>query len=211
MNAFLLKKIQKHLSCIKDEPRPYIGASSIGNNCERAIWYGLNEPDNKEVSDRQRLTFKIGYYLEDMILTILTDSGLMFRRNVELTCHEFPLFSGHVDGLIFNDGVIEIKTAKDSSFNIFKRKGIRLWYPEYYDQVQSYLGMSRLKRCYFLVLNKDTSELCEQVVELDEERYKFLVAKAKRINEYSTPPRKINESASYFKCKICFYNKHCHS
>jgi len=189
----LVKRIDKYLKSVVDEPRKYIGASSIGHACERAIWYGCNEPDKKIVEPQQRLTYKIGHYLETMLLGLMTDSGLKYYVNTEFHCEEFPLFQGHVDAFVKGEGIIEIKTAKDSSFNIFKKKGLRLWYPEYYDQVQSYMGMSKLHTCYMLVLNKDTSELCQQVIDFDEERYSYLVAKAKRINEYSVPPKRIND------------------
>ena len=216
MNLSIIKNIEENLSKEIDEPRPYIGASSIGNPCERAIWYGLHQSESKIVTEKQRLTFEIGRRLEAMILDLINIDNMFMRSNIYLECKEYPLFQGHCDAVLYDSItfkpilLIEIKTAKDSSFNTFVKKGLRLWYPEYYDQVQSYMGMSDVHECYMLVLNKDTSELAEELVLYDEIHFMGLVEKAKKIGMSADMPKRINESASYFKCKYCFYNKVCH-
>ena len=210
----LCKLIYSVLDNRTEVQRTYIGASSIGNPCERAIWYGLNRPDEKEVTSKQRMTFEIGRQLEWVILDILErelhlcEPGSYFESS-------YPKFQGNVDSLILDKegkplAFIEIKTANDSSFNTFKNKGIKLWYPEYYDQIQSYMGMSGVHKCYLLALNKNTSELHQEAILFDEYRYDWLVNKARRIGEATSEPPRINNSASYFKCKMCFYKKICH-
>jgi hypothetical protein len=218
----LLSLINKVLEDKEDEPRAYIGASSIGNPCERAIWYGLNYPHEKEVSPKQKLTFEIGKKLESMIKRFIFQSYDLDLYDMHLytnlnegVCKKYPLFKGNYDGVICvksnnKQYILEIKTANDSSFNTFKNKGIRLWYPEYYDQVQSYMGMSGIHASILLAINKNTSDLHEEIIIFDEHRYKFLVQKAQRIGESLIEPPKINESPSYFKCKMCFYRKFCH-
>jgi hypothetical protein len=196
------------------EHRAYIGASSIGNPCERAIWYGLNKPESKEIDPKLTLTFNIGKSLESLLIELLKRKELI-GSPYTFICKDYPKFQGNADATLLDRNynilaLIEIKTAKDSSFNTFKKKGVFLWMPEYYDQIQSYLGMSEIQSCFLLVINKDSSELHEEVIHFDSERYKFLVAKAKRIGETFIEPAKINESASYFKCKMCFYRKICH-
>lgn len=205
--------IEKTLANKNNEPRNYIGASSIGNPCERAIWYGINNPESKEVYPKQKLTFEIGKRLETMILDLLKESKLDILTDVYVGS-EYPLFEGHLDAYILENGqpkyILEIKTANDSSFNTFKNKGVKLWYPEYYDQVQSYMGMINIRKCILIAINKNTSELHQEIIPFDEYRYDYLLNKAKRIGETVNPPRKINESASFFRCKMCFYKKVCH-
>jgi hypothetical protein len=211
---YLSDFIEKNLSKGDDEPRAYIGASSIGNPCERAIWYGLNKPEDKVITTRQLITFEIGKCLEEMTIHFLLEQ-LALISPWALECNEYPLFKGNADAIIVNSerepiAILEIKTAKDSSFNIFKKKGLRLWYPEYYDQIQSYMGMSGINTGYLLALNKDTSELHDEKVDFDAERYKKLVEKAKRIGDARIMPPKINGSPSFFRCKFCFYRNACH-
>lgn len=214
-----LKKIEKALIKIKDEPRPYIGASSIGNPCERAIWYGLHHSDKKIVSAKQRMTFQIGHALETLVINWLIGAGFRLIADLPMNyllateCKELPIFRGTMDALLWKkDGtqeLIEIKTAKDSSFQIFKKKGVRLWYPQYYDQMQSYMGMAGLSKGWLIALNKDTSELHVECVHFDAEHYKRLVEKARMISEAVIEPARISNSASYFKCKICSYSGEC--
>ena len=196
------------------EHRAYIGASSIGNQCERAIWYGLHKPESKEIDAKTRLTFEIGHALESLLLNLFRRE-VVIERPLPYKCSEYPLFQGSADAVILDDhlspiALFEIKTAKDSSFNIFKKKGLRLWYPEYYDQVQSYMGMSDIHDCYLIAINKDSSELHEEHVSFDAKRYKELVQKAMRIGSAVIEPPRVNGSPSYFKCKLCFYKNICH-
>ncbi len=208
----LSKLIYKTLEQQTDEPRPYIGASSIGNPCERAIWYGLHRTDAKVVDAKLRMTFQIGKRLEQMLLDLIPFLSLPINKSF----HEktYPLFQGTVDAIIYKnneyDFILEIKTANNSSFDTFKKKGLRLWNSQYYDQVQSYMGMSGVHKCYLLALNKNTSELHDEFVLFDEDRYMSLVTKAKRIGEAVTEPPRISGSASFYLCKMCFYKGVCH-
>ena len=198
-----------------DEMRTYIGASSIGNPCERAIWYGLNKPESKEVDPKLKLTFLIGKQLEWMLLDLLEKEINLCEPAITYQEPTYHLFMGKVDALILDKedkpiAILEIKTANDSSFNTFKKKGVRLWYPEYYDQVQAYMGMSTIHTCYLLAINKNTSELHYEVVLFDADRYESLIAKAKRIGDSVIEPPRIHGSPNYFKCRMCFYKRICH-
>jgi hypothetical protein len=205
------KLIYKTLAKQSDEPRNYIGASAIGNPCERAIWYGLNKPESKFIDPKLKLTFEIGKRLESLLLDILSHSFALF--NSEFKEKTYPLFKGTIDAIFRindQDYILEIKSANDSSFNIFKKKGVRLWYPEYYDQIQSYMGMSGIHRCYLLAINKNTSELHDELIIFDEQRYESLVSKAIRIGDSICEPERINNSASFFRCKMCHFRDVCH-
>lgn len=209
----LSKLIYKILEQQTDEPRPYIGASSIGNPCERAIWYGLHNPEAKYVEAKLKMTFEIGKRLEDVIKKILRESGLVIEDNLLTQSESYLFFQGYPDGFFVHNSeryILEIKTANDSSFNTFKKKGLRLWNSQYYDQVQSYMGMSGVHKCYLLALNKNTSELHDEFVLFDEDRYRSLVTKAKRIGEAVVEPPRISGSASFYMCKMCFYKGICH-
>lgn len=177
--------------------------------------YGMDCIGQEKVVDpKLRMTFEIGKRLEEIIVSILADEYWSEIQGA-VTCEEYPLFQGSFDLLLFDpdskhDVLVEIKTANDSSFNTFKKKGLRLWYPEYYDQIQSYMGMSGVHKCYLLALNKNTSELHDELVLFDAPRYEWLVAKARRIGEAVIEPPRINGSASYFRCRMCFYKRICH-
>ena len=211
----LCKKIEKVQSRDDRQTRDYIGASGIGAECLRQIWYEFNGFQAESVPTKIRRTWAIGRHLESLILDWLTDAKIEIARTwVDLESEGMPFFKGHVDSVWIKKGkpfaIIEIKTAKDSSFNIFVKKGLRTWNPQYYAQIQSYMGMSGIHKAYILVLNKDNSEIADELVTFDEVFYQGLRGKAAMIANAEVAPPKINSSPLWFQCKMCKYNKVCH-
>jgi hypothetical protein len=123
-------------------------------------------------------------------------------------------FKGHIDAMWMEQevahAIIEIKTAKDSSFNIFVKSGLKKWNPKYYAQIQAYMGMSGIHNAYILVLNKDTSDLMDEHVDFNPNFYQKLLEKAKMIYEAEIEPPRINGSPLWFQCKMCKFNRVCH-
>src|SRR5690606_39113183 len=212
----LTKIIEKSQSRTDSSARDYIGASIIGSDCWRQMWYEFNGYLGEDVPAKTRRTWAIGKHLECLILDWLENAGLQLDREyANLKSKSLDIFKGHVDSVwIKKDGskvIIEIKTAKDASFTIFVKKGLKLWNPQYYAQIQSYMGMSGIHSTYILVLNKDNSELSDELVLFDEEFYKKLEAKALMISTAPTIPPKVNNSPLWYQCKCCKYNKICHN
>jgi hypothetical protein len=106
--------------------------------------------------------------------------------------------------------IIEIKTAKDASFMIFIKKGLKGWNPQYYAQVQSYMGMSGIHKAYILVLNKDNSDISDELVTFDKVFYEQICRKAFLIANIEEAPARVHDSPLWFQCKMCKFNKVCH-
>jgi len=210
----LTKKIEKYQENIQDAPRDYIGASSIGADCWRQIWYEFKGEKSNNITPQTRRTWDIGKNLEGLVIEWLSKSGLAITNYPwHLGSLEVTAFRGHIDALLVDKDkniIVEIKTAKDSSFNNFVTKGLKLWNPQYYAQVQSYMGMSGIFSAYIVVLNKDNSDISDEKVEFDHVFYKTLENKAKEISEAVTPPPRINNSPLWYKCKMCKYHGVCH-
>lgn len=211
----LSKKIEKMQSRDDKRTRDYIGASGIGAECLRQIWYEYKGFEAEEVPTKTRRTWAIGRHLEGLILDWLTEAGIEIVRTWDdLVSEGMPFFKGHLDSVWMKKGkafaIIEIKTAKDASFNIFVKKGLRTWNPQYYAQLQSYMGMSGIHTAYILVLNKDSSDISDELVTFDEVFYQGLRNKAKMISEANVAPPKINSSPLWYQCKMCKFNKICH-
>ncbi len=211
----LCKKIEKVQSRDDKQTRDYIGASGIGAECLRQIWYEFKGVEAESVPTKIRRTWAIGRHLEGLILDWLSEAGIEIERTwADLVSDEMPFFKGHLDSVWMKKGkpfaIIEIKTAKDASFNIFVKKGLRTWSPQYYAQIQSYMGMSGIHKAYIVVLNKDSSEISDELVEFDEMHYQTLRKKAAMIANANVAPPKINGSPLWFLCKMCKFNKVCH-
>jgi hypothetical protein len=211
----LSERIKKSQETIEDEPRDYIGASSIGSDCLRKIWYEFKGFEAEEVPTKMRRTWSIGKHLERLVLDWLEICGMEIARDwYDLSDSSQEYFKGHVDSVLTNNGlphaVLEIKTAKDSSFTVFEKKGVKEWSPQYYAQIQSYMGMSGIHSAYILVLNKDNSDISDELVGFDSYFYEKLKEKAAMIYNAHVEPPRINGSPLWFQCKMCKYNKVCH-
>ena len=204
----------------EEEPRRYIGASSIGKACNRSIWYAFSGVRGQVVPASLRITFDVGKYLEGMLSDYVELSGIRIERPNEANNYlfvqdeEVPIFQGHMDAVIyFGDtpsAVLEIKTAKHSSFQHFKKHGLKDWSPSYYAQLQAYMGMGGFSRAVILVLDKDTSELHHEWIIYDDIFYHELRMKALAISTIGEPPEKINKSPFYFICSRCQFKNICH-
>lgn len=217
MRDTLTKKIEKNQARIEDDTRHYIGASSIGSECLRQIWYQANGVKGLEIPAKTKRTWEIGKRLEGLIIDWLDEADISIGAFIHRTIksNKVPKFQGHLDGVWIGTGgkynaIIEIKTAKDASFKIFATKGVKTWNPQYYAQIQSYMGMSGIHKSYILVLNKDTSELSDELVLYDDDFYQKLEEKAQMIADSKIEPPKINGSPLFYKCKMCKFNKVCH-
>lgn len=211
----LSKKIEKIQSRDDRKTRDYIGASTIGSDCLRQIWFEYKGVQATEVPTKTRRTWTIGRVLESTILDWLVEAGLEIKRDwPDLVAENIPYFKGHLDSVWMKKGIpfaiLEIKTAKDASYMIFVKKGLRTWQPQYYAQIQTYMGMSGIDKTYIVVLNKDTSDISDELIIFDKEFYEKIKQKALMIgNAHAMPPR-VNSSPLWYQCKMCKFNKVCH-
>lgn len=194
------------------EPRDYIGASSIGADCNRQIWYELNGYIGSFDSPKTYLTFMVGKVIEEMLLMLLHEYGFLVSEKWVL---DNGIIKGHPDAvLIDKEGsphlIIEIKTAKDASFNIFKKHGLYRWNRRYYSQIQAYMGLSGIHDAVIIVFNKDTSEIVDEFLGFDQTHYDWLLKKAEMIKSYDVPPERVNKSAFWYDCKICKFKGICY-
>lgn len=200
----------------KDAHRDYIGASQIGNPCDRSIWYEFNCFDREVDRVKVSKTYDVGRNLEHLIARYISESGIWIDRpDHAYSDKEIPQFRGHIDGLLRLTNqepiVIEIKTCKASSFARFVKHGLKKWSPNYYDQMQSYLGMTGYQNGVLLAFNKDDSQLHEEWVEFDCIHYEMLKDKVKRIITSEDAPDRINRSPLFHVCQMCNFRKVCNS
>lgn len=204
----------------KSEERNYIGASIIGKPCARAIWYSYKGYDQDNIPIRTKITFDIGKNLEKILIDYIELSGIKIEKPCEsnnylLVQHPvYEQFKGHMDALLhideINPIILEIKTAKASSFQKFKKEGLKHWNHTYYAQIQTYMGISGYHKAIILALNKDSSELYFEWVYFDEDYYNLMVNKAQYLINTETIPERINNNSCYFICEQCSFKTVCH-
>ncbi len=212
MKTGKLTKIIESQKVKDEERRTYIGASSIGSECLRQIWYDFTGAPASPIPLKLKRTFEIGKRLEGMVIDLMNDAGVGTVDSPPFADAMFPYFQGNVDALLFElNAILEIKTAKNASYNLFVKSGLRKWNPKYFAQIQSYMGMSGIPLAYILVINKDNSDLWDEEVNFDPDFYESLRQKAKLIFEAKTPPPRISSTPIWHQCRICKFKDICHN
>jgi CRISPR/Cas system-associated exonuclease Cas4 (RecB family) len=203
--------------------RPHLGASIIGRECEREIWYKFRWIDREVFDGRKLRLFETGHLEEPRLIANLKAIGVDVRdRDPSGAQYRIDAVGGHFGGSM--DGVAvgvpeapktwhvcEFKTASEKSFKEIKAKGVKIAKPEHYAQMTVYMGFTALDRAIYIVKNKNTDELHVERVEFDADLFKRLVDKATRIIQAKEPPVRLSQDPTFWKCKSCPFYQHCHN
>lgn len=157
------------------EPRDYIGLSSIGTPCTRKLWYKVNRPElGEELSSEALGTFFYGDILEYIVISLAIAAG----HRVDGLQEELNVYGvkGHGDCII--DGVVvDVKSASPFGFEKFSKHALKEDDPfGYISQLSSYLEgykndprVTLKNKAAFLVANKVRFKLCLDLYDMTEE------------------------------------------
>lgn len=226
------KLIQKNN---QEEKRKYIGASEIGDSCNKKIQNNFIGIPREEFSGRLLKIFQTGHLFEYMAHTWLTDIG--FEIITEFPNKERIGFSladgrlqGHVDGIITSGPktlelnypiVWECKTWKEQRFKSVEKNGALKTEPKYAYQIalyQAYLepffpGVC-INPALLTSINKNTSETIHELIPFDKKKAQEASDRAVHIikaTEDNLELPKISLDKNNWHCKMCEYNNYCHS
>ena len=213
-----LKEIEVQEDNFKDKSILKIGASSIGQECMRALYYTYHDyPTNKIDSRLHRLFFR-GKLEEAHLIAYLKMMGFKVHATDDQGRQYFfndmeGHFAGHCDGLIeFEDTILllEMKTMNDKSFINTQRNGCKAAHPRYYSQMQVYMGYFGLKYALFMAVNKNNDEILLEVVEYDSLEFLICKNKAREIIEAENEENLPKLTASDYRCRYCNYRDVCY-
>lgn len=212
----------------REERRKHMGASIIGDKCERKIWYKFRWAFAGQPHEPRLLRlFRRGHREEPEFLRYLQaipgvkqiwaagDDGEMKSelRISDVDGH----FGGTPDGVIhgtpdFPDEylLLEFKTMNDSQWHQTKKEGIMKAHWEYFVQIQVYLEKLGLGRCLFMAVNKDDDQVHFDYVYANRTEAEKAIEKARKLIYAEAPPERIDKSPGYWLCKRCDFNKICH-
>ena len=202
--------------------RNYLGASSIGKDCARSLWYEFRKCVKPEFSGRLYRLFDRGHKEEFRFVEEL--------RGIGCEVHEFDAdgnqfeviacdghFKGHTDGAALGVPeapktwhLLEMKTSSASQFKKVEKEGCEIAKPQHYAQMQVYMHLTGLKRALYMVVNKDTDELYTERLRYDSKRAQSYIDKAQSIINTSTPPARVSEREDSWACKFCDAKALCH-
>lgn len=275
ISRMLLEDIDNYCATVYDDGfRNHLGASLIGHECSRFLWYSFRWCFREKHDGRQQRLFNRGHREEERFVEWLEGigakvwfenrEGLMFhpegdsywiQENAEdfgdglsyLVTDDHPFYKDHIarakiQGVKFPqfriseceghfggslDGVIELpprygisepcllefKTNKaGSAFDKLLKNGLQVEKPQHYDQSCTYGSNSRYLFRYVVYLNicKNDDSLHVEVAELNWNRGEQLLAKAERIIFADTPPSRLSDNPTFFKCQYCAAKEICH-
>ena len=205
-----------------EERRAHLGASQLGKECRRALWYGFRWCDEPETDGRVLRLFRRGKLEEAQLTADLRAAGVEVHTHDEHGQQfQFSDVGGHVGGSMDGAGqgfieapkawhVIEFKTHGAKSFATLTKKGAREAKPEHWAQMQLYMHWSGMDRAAYLAVCKDTDDLYFERIHYDREAAERLIAKARAIIEAPEPLERLSEDTTYYQCRFCNARRVCH-
>ena len=203
--------------------RSHLGASLIGKECERALWYDFRWTTKAKFPGRVLRLFETGHLAEARLVQNLRRTGATVLEVDPETGRQFRVqahgghFGGSLDGVALNLleapktwHVLEFKTHSAKSFADLATKHVRQSKPQHFAQMQIYMSLTGLTRALYVAVNKDNDDLYIERVELDTAVSTRLLEKAQRVIFAATPLPRISEDPSWYQCRLCDHADVCH-
>ena len=221
--GFVLEAIDKALESSQERGhRAHLGASGIGTNCARSLWFDFRwATETLHKAPLLRL-FNRGKLEEARFVGWLEAAGVKVWQNDPATGKQFRFtgykghFCGEMDGVglgVLEGGpyLLEFKTHNDSSFKSLQLNGVKMDKETHYVQLQIYMGMFQLDRALYLAINKNNDQIYDEVVEFDRPCFDKYTKRAEMIIDAPEPPPRISRDSSWYECKWCNHRAVCHT
>lgn len=206
----------------RDGHRAHLGASLIGEPCERRLWYTFRWAGREKHDGRMLRLFEVGNKAEERFAHGLRLAGVTVETH-DNDGNQFRVndHGGHFGGSLDGVGlglveapkswhVLEFKTHGEKSFNKLVKEAVKKAKPLHWAQMQVYMGYTDIDRAMYLAENKNTSELYCERVKFEPEAFARLKAKALRVIESTEPPPRISNDPTCWDCKYCPFHSVCH-
>lgn len=220
--------------------RSHMGASLIGGECARSIWYGWRWATKPKFDDRILRLFNRGHLEEARFIAMLLSAGVAVYQQDEhgkqfRISHAGGHFGGSGDGIgvglpELNHGtpaLLEFKTHGEKSFielagkldewrgflegrNHFTGKGVRDAKFEHYVQMNIYMRKMGIPVALYGAVNKNTDDLYMEIVVLDTAIADQFLARGEKLIEMNAPPKRLSDSPGFWKCRFCDHKAMCH-
>jgi len=203
--------------------RAHLGASLIGTECLRAIWYSFRWATRAQHTGRLLRLFDTGNLAEARFVADLRRVGVTVLDLDPASGRQWTLrdtgghFGGSMDAVAIGLPeapttwhVCEFKTHSAKSFAKLKADGVAGSKPLHWAQMQAYMQLAGLDRAFYLAVCKDTDELYQERLHHDAEAGLRILAKAERIIGSARPPSRISEDPTWWQCRFCDHHAVCH-
>lgn len=215
-----------------EKPRPYLGMSAIGEDCEARLWFSFRFATKAGNFDAKTLrNFEDGHLSEDLMAARLRKVPGLTLHTVDQNGKQFGFsgigghFRGHIDGALLGlyqapktwhcwenkcseKGPSELEKAKAA---VGEKDALEKWHPVYFAQAQMYMHHTEMDR-HYLTVQSPGGRMPESSVRTNyqPEVAKRLLAKAERVIFSAEPGPKLSADPAFFKCKMCPASAVCH-
>lgn len=206
-----------------EEPfRTHMGASLIGEECPRSIWYGWRWVTRPKFPARILRLFNRGHLEEARFIAMFLMIGCqVYQQDANgkqfRISHADGHFGGSGDGVAvglpeLNQGqpcLLEFKTHSEKSFTELVKKGVREAKPQHFVQMQVYLRKMGIAVALYGAVNKNTDEIHLEYVFLEGELADQYLERGVKLVWMNEPPTGISTSPGFFKCRWCNHRPAC--
>jgi hypothetical protein len=204
--------------------RAHLGASLIGHDCKRYLWYLFRWCFKEEHTGRQLRLFNRGHREEVRFVEWLRWIGANVKEFQEDGVTQFRIsgvmghFGGSLDGIatlpkeygIDEPVLLEFKTnGTGAGFNKLTQ-GMAVAKPQHFAQTSVYGLKMNLKHVLYMNINKNDDSIHVEIVPLDHNFGARLELKAAEIIESETAPPKLSTNPAFQACQWCAMKHICH-
>ena len=215
--------------------RNHLGASVIGDECKRRLWYIFRWCNVERPSGRIQRLFNRGHLEESRIVGWLKGMGFevwthdesqpqkpdgtypQYRINNSCGGH----FGGSVDGIvrfpakynIAEPALLSVKTSgTGAGFNKIEKDPLQIAKPEHFAQESVYGRALGIKHVLYMCVNKNDDSIAVKVEKLDFQLAEQLEIKAESIIFAQDAPPRVSQNSNFPKCKnFCEFKDVCHN
>ena len=202
--------------------RSHMGASMIGGECGRAIWYDFRWATIKKFPGRILRLFNRGHLEEARFIALLLMIGCeVYQQDAEgkqfRITHANGHFGGSGDGIAIGlpdlppgtAALSEFKTHGEKSFLALVKSGMRDSKFEHYVQMQCYMYKMGIPYGFYLAVNKNTDALYGEIIILDKELAMQFLDRGETLTKMQTAPDRISKTPGFYKCTFCDHKPVC--
>jgi len=199
--------------------RNHLGASELGEECWRKLWYGFRWVKQERFDGRMLRLFNVGHSAEPRFISYLRGIGFEVKEFDE-DGKQFRIsgamghYGGSLDGMCkaptryeLSEDLIFLNEYKTNGtgpgFTKVDTDGLQKAKPKHFAQMSQYGWHYKLKYGIYLIENKNDSSITIKVIPIDWNLGQQLEKKATDIINSKEPPPRISENPAMFSCKFC--------
>jgi hypothetical protein len=228
LTAMIRADIDTFSMTFDDGPRRHLGASLIGDPCDRFLWLNFHWMFKAEFEPRMLRLFQRGHREEDWLWAMLRACGWTILDVDPATGKQWRVsaveghFGGSLDAVGFPPAhygiqewmLIECKTNKSGEngkkWLELEKQGMVENKPKHWAQSCVYGALKGIRWAVYFNVNKDDDRLHVEPLELQPAVAAQAIKRAEFVILAQTSPAKLHPNTSFYECRYCDARKVCH-